>query len=204
MTFEILQAEGRFPVFTRRVVDDFGLPAPLENDPDGWRVRAVATLLGSEAAARSPDSPPIEPDRTIPIGPARERALKLLGQWKKQIDLIDAFETLADKADALTTLADWAKNLKAIPAPLSSPAVEATLFNAEVERLSKLAAFETLAHHLGANLTTYQAHGRAFWGQRARQKVRWAHLVELASTASLLLQQSGVQDRWTTLKDAVA
>ena len=107
----------------------------------------------AKAAARAPDSPPIEPDRTIPVGPARERALKLLGQWQKQIDLIDAFETLADKADALTTLTDWGKNLKAIPAPLSSPAVEATLFDAEVERLSRLAAFEALAQHLESQKT---------------------------------------------------
>ena len=204
MTFEGLQAEGRFPVFIRRVVEDFGLPAPLENDPDGWRVRAVASLLCTEAASRVPDTPPGEPDRTIAVGPVRQRALKLLGQWQKQIDLIDTLETLADKADALTTLTYWAKNLKAIPAPLSSPAVETTLFDAEVERLTKLDAFEVLAHYLEGNLATYQAHARAFWGHRASKKVRWTHLLELASAASLLLQHSGVQDRWTAPKDAVA
>ena len=45
MPFDSLKTEGRFPVFIRRIVDDFGLPAPSENDPDGWRIRVVATLL---------------------------------------------------------------------------------------------------------------------------------------------------------------
>jgi hypothetical protein len=204
LTFEGLRAEGRLPVFTRRVVEDFGLPAPRENDPDGWRVHAVASLLCTEASARAPETPPSEPDRTIPPGPVRVRALKLLGQWQKQIDLIDAFEALADQADGLTTLSYWARTLKAIPAPLSSPAAEAILFQAEVDRLAGLDTFEALARHFDARLTTYQAHSRAFWGHRARQKVRWTHLAELASVAAVLDQHAGVQDGWTSPKDAVA
>jgi len=202
MTFETLKTEDRFAVFARRVTEDFGLPAPEGNDPEGWRIRAVAALLCTEAAVRSPENPPNEPDRIIPMGSKRDRALKLLAQWQKHIDLINYFEDLATRADSLTTLQYWARNLDQMPDALSSPIAERTLFQVEVERLAATETFEELARYLDTHLLVYQRHARGFWSLRARDKVLWEQLAVLGSIASLLYQQLRVHEGWQTTEDA--
>ena len=108
----------RLSVFVRRVTEDFGFPAPVPAKDDDWRVAAVARLLATEAAVRVPAEPPGEGDRIIPSGPARDRAVKLLDRWQKNVELMAAFEELARQADGTTSLVYWARNLAAAgPAP---------------------------------------------------------------------------------------
>lgn len=204
----------RLPILNRRAVEDFGLPPLLDPtlsspdpagvDIDSWRLQALAALLVSDALVKSPALPPGDRDRLIPAGPARENALKLLTRWQKQVDLMDGFETLAPQADKLTTLQYWARNLEVMPLPLASPQAEAALFQAEVERLAGLDRFGAVAELLETNSTLYRQHARGFWGERAREKVRWERLVELAEIAGLLHQQAGVEQSWHKPDQAVS
>jgi hypothetical protein len=202
-TFEESLPHDRFPVFVRRVTEDFGLPTPHADDPQGWRLQAVATLLCTDAAVKCPNTPPNERDRIIPAGTSRTHALQLLARWQKHVDLFDEFEAMALRTDNLTTLQYWAKNLPDIPTALASPAAENALFQAEVERLTRIAEFEELVRHLDEHVTVYHDHARSFWGQQARTPVRWGHLAKLASIASLLYQQARVEAGWKTPADAV-
>ena len=58
--------EERLSVFTRRVTEDFGLPAPVLGKDDDWRVAAVARLLVTDAATRVPAQAPGEGDKNPP------------------------------------------------------------------------------------------------------------------------------------------
>jgi hypothetical protein len=202
-TFAEAFPRDRFPVFVRRVTEDFGLPAPHADDAQAWRLQAVATLLCTDAAAKCPTTPPNERDRIIPAGASRTGALQLLARRQKHVDLCDEFEELVLRADNLTTLPYWARNLPDMPAALASPAAENALFQAEIERLSKISEFEALVGHLDTHVTVYHDHARSFWGQQARTPVRWGHLAKLASIASLLYQQARVEVGWKTPADAV-
>lgn len=152
--FETLVAENRFSLLVRRLGEDFGLPAPDEKDSEGWRAQAVASLLCTDAAAKCPNQAPGEAKRIIPAGPQRERALKLLGRWQKQMDLVENFEKLAVQADAQTSLKYWARGMSGTPPPLASPGAESALFERAVEQASALDDFEELAGNpLGADQT---------------------------------------------------
>lgn len=192
----------RFPVFVRRVQEDFGLLAPTE-DADSWRIRAVARLLCTEAAHRVPTSPPGEDGRIIEAGPARERALKLLERWRNHVEYMDSFEEISIKADGTTSLAYWAERLNLSPGPLSSRAVEEALFQKEINFIVSKEDFQELAQYLEEKLPYYLAHAESFWSSRAKRKVRWAELAVLAKTASLLLEQSNIEKEWQTPGDAV-
>ncbi|PZV09629.1 MAG: hypothetical protein DCF22_18240 [Leptolyngbya sp.] len=203
LNFDNLQADNRFGVFVRRVVEDFGLPEPQADKPENWRTQALATLLVTEAAVKCSQSPPKEQDRIISATPQQELALKLLTQWQKQVDQMESFETLALKADAQTTLQTWAKHLDTLPVPLSSPISEQTFFQTECDRLIQSKNFDQLVEYLNNQVSHYRAHAEGFWGLRANAKVCWSHLVKLAEIASLLHQQAQVEQAWKTPADAV-
>ncbi len=203
LTFENLISVNRFEVFVRRIKEDFGLPAPDKNNPEEWRKKAVAALLCTDAASKNPDNPPGDKEWIISTIPTRNNALKLLSRWLKQVDLLEYFEELAVEADKLTTLQYWARNLDQIPAPLSSPISENALFQTEIERLTKIDAFDDVAKYLDAHVTVYQAHANGYWGKLAKSKVQWNYLVDMASIASLLYQQAKVESGWKSPMDAV-
>lgn len=203
--FELLVKEDRFSLFARRAREDFGLPEPKEANADAWRLQALAVLLCTDAAAKSAGHPPAEQGRIIPPGGQRERALRLLGRWQKQIDLIAAFEQLAPKADALTSLQFWARNLPELPATaLASPAAEGALFEREVASLGALESFDDVAKAFEDRLTAYQAHEAAFWGLRAVAPVPWRALVRLAIAGGALRQHTGAEKLWKKAAEAVA
>ena len=194
----------RMNVFVRRVVEDFGLPAPALAKDDDWRVAAVARLLATEAAVRVPAEPPGEGDRIIPSGPARDRSIKLVERWQKNVELMTAFEDLVRQADGITSLVYWARNLTALVPPLASRSAEEALFQKDADHLAQLEDFDPLARRLEEREPFYAAHGRGFWGNRAEQKVPWQSLVSLARAAMLLRDQVGAEKEWKTPKDAVA
>ena len=201
--FDDLVSENRFSLFTRRLAEDFGLPVPNQEDPDGWRVQALAVLLCTEAAAKCPGSAPGEQRRIIPAGAQRERALNLLNRWQRQVDLVESFEKLAMKADALTSLQYWARSLTNPPPALASPGAEEALFEKAVEQVAGVEGFEELAKTLEGGAAFYRRHADGFWARRAKNRVCWAHLVKLASAAGMLFQESRIEAGWKTPSDAV-
>ena len=202
-TFTDLASENRLSLLSRRLEEDFGLPSPKEEEPDAWRVQALSFLLCTEAAAKCPGNVPGEVKRIIPVGAQRDRALKLLNRWQRHVDLIDGFEKLAAKADGLTSLKYWARSLPTAPPPLASPAVENALFEKAVEQVAGVEDFDELAGRLEGSLRFYRDHEAGFWGKRAKSRVRWGHMVRLASSASVLLQQTRVEAGWKAPEDAV-
>jgi PglZ domain len=202
-SFEGLISENRFSLFTRRLVEDFGLPVPGQQDPDGWRVQALSVLLCTDAAAKCPGSAPGEQKRIVPAGAQRERALKLLGRWQKQVDLVESFERLAPKADGLTSLAYWARSLPNPPPPLASPTAERALFERSVEQVASVENFEELAKTLESAIGFYRRHEEGFWGKRAKNQVRWRHLAKLGAAAAILLQEYRVEAGWKAAAAAV-
>jgi len=201
--FDELVAQDRFSLFSRRLSEDFCLPVPNEKDADGWRALALSALLCTEAAAKCPGQTPGEAKRIIPAGQQRERSLKLLNRWQKQVDLVDSFEKLAGKADAQTSLQYWARGLTVLPPPLSSPAAEKALFEKAVEQVASIEDFEALAKVLETNAGFYRNHADGFWGKRAQDRVRWGHLSKLATAASVLWEQTRAERRWKSPSDAV-
>ena len=195
--------EDRRSVFTRRVTEDFGLPAPVLGKDDDWRTAATACLLVTEAATRVPADPPGEGDKIIAPGTTRDRALKLLERWQKNIELMNAFEDLSREADGTTSLVYWARNLAGNVPPLASRAAEDALFQKEVDHLAQLEEFDPLARRLDEREPFYAGHARAFWGSRAEQRVPWHGLVSLARAAVLIRQQVEVEKGWKTPRDAV-
>ena len=201
--FDKLVAEDRFAVFARRVKDDFGLPAPKAENAEAWRREALATMLCTDAAIQCPANPPGEPARIIPAGAARDRAVKLLGRWTKQVDLAELFEKLAPQADGMTSLAHWAGNIGSLPRPLHSPAAEAQLFEAEVTKLAAVETVGELARHLESQQQAYREHAKAFWGSRAKVPIPWGSLSELAEVAGLISEHNGTEQGWKSTEDAV-
>jgi hypothetical protein len=199
-----LLGSERVNVFVRRVTEDFGLPAPAPAKDDHWRVAAVARLLATEAAVRVPAEPPGEGDRIIPSGPARDRAIKLVERWQKNVELMASFEELSRQADGTTSLVYWARNLTASVPPLASGAAEEALFQKEVDHLAQLEDFDPLTRRLEEREPFYVTHGRGFWGNRAEHKVPWQSLVSLARAATILREQVGAEKSWKTPRDAVA
>ena len=199
-----LIGQDRFSVFTRRVTEDFGLPAPVLDKDEDWRTAATARLLVTEAATRVPAEPPGEGDKIIAPGTTRDRAMKLLERWQKNIELMGAFEDVSRRADGTTSLVYWARNLAGAVPALASRAAEDALFQKEVDHLAQLEAFDPLARRLEEREPLYAGHARAFWGSRAELKVAWQSLVSLARAAVLIRQQAEVDKDWKTPGEAVA
>lgn len=196
--------EERLSVFTRRVTEDFGLPAPVLGKDDDWRTAATARLLVTEAATRIPAEPPGEGDKIIAPGTVRDRALKLLDRWQKNIELMSAFEDRSRQADGTTSLVYWARNLAGNAPALASRAAEDALFQKEVDHVAQLEEFDPLARRLEEREPFYAAHARAFWGSRAEQRIAWHSLLSLARAAVLVRQQGEVEKGWKAPRDAVA
>lgn len=201
--FQRLRDEERFAIFARRAVEDFGLPDPAGMSEDAWHVAATARLLCTEAAEANPLDPPLEGDRIIPAGLARDRALGLLRDWQANIHAIPAFERLVLKADATTGLAYWARHLSAMPRSYSSRAVEETLFKQAAETLDRIEEVDALAGELTGRAQAFRDRSAGFWGRLAAQRIGWSHLAQLADAASLLVENAHMETTWKTLPDAI-
>lgn len=198
-----LIAADRAAAFAKRVVDDYGLPAPQPGQLPTWRVAATAALLVTDAAERVPADPPREGARIIPAGSRRQRASKLLARWLSDVDQMGEFEKMAPIADGTTSLVHWARNLTTPVPALASLAVEEALFQAEVDRIARLADFEGLARSLEEREVFYAEHARGFWGSHAEKKIPWASLTTLARAAMALRGQTTATKDWKTPRDAV-
>ena len=199
--FDSLIDSNKYPIFVRRVMEDFGLPEPHEMVKDSWRASSLASLICTEGAELCPETPPHEPGMIIPSGPARKNALNLLRQWKNRIDLIDSFEDLVEKAENMTSLRMWGNELKNIPRPLSSKIVEKGLFEKEILNLNKIESPEELVNYLKNHQQKYKEHSEAFWGKLARRKVPWSFVTELAAIACLLFENVRIENTWKSTRE---
>jgi hypothetical protein len=161
-------------------------------------------LLVTEAAVRVSGEPLDDVDRVIPAGPPRDRALRLLDRWLKDIELMPLFEEIAPRADALVSLGSWAGRVSIPLPPLASRAAEESLVQREIDHLDKLDDFDALTRRLEEREPFYAAHQRGFWGSRAGRLVPWRSLVTLARTGAIIKQHLGVEKAWVTPRDAVA
>lgn len=201
--FEQLKHEGRFAIFTRRAIEDFGLPNPCDRDEASWRVAATTRLLCTEAAVASPHNLPSEKEQIIPSGLQRDRALKLLRDWQSNVHYIPAFEERVIRADATVGLAYWARNLETPPGPSSSRAVEETLFKQSAEQLDRIQDVDALAQELERRAHAFTQRESGFWGTLATDRVGWSYLAQLAQAASMLVENARVETHWKTIQDAL-
>ncbi|MDP2646836.1 MAG: hypothetical protein Q8P24_18020 [Desulfobacterales bacterium] len=170
---ERISAEKR-RLFKRRVTADFGFPEPDPDDPDKWLIRAVARLLATDAALKLGPQHFPGSEWIIPPGNSRKRALELLDQWQRDLQLLPKLEILAEKADTLL-------NLQPVPEiksctlsePLASYKGEKILFLEEIKQINRFAHFQELATYLGRKTESYRQHARGFWGQWTKKRVPW-------------------------------
>ena len=194
----------RHNLFKRRVTTDFGFPEPDLAEPDKWRIRSVARLLATDAAMKLDVDDFPTSDWIIPPGKSRERAMELLDQWQRDLQLLSKFENIAGKADALINLQSM---MLERPYPLSEPLasykVEKTLFQNEIDQINKFENFPELAIYLGRKKESYLLHAQGFWGQWTKKKVTWDVLAGFGQAAQILRENDGAEKNWHTLKDSI-
>jgi hypothetical protein len=190
-------------MFNRRVTADFGLPEPDPEQPDQWRVRVVACLLATDLAQKLDKDGLAE--WVIPSGSSRKRALALLDQWQRDLQLLPHLEKLAVQADALLNLQPLlADGPCSLSEPLASFKAETALFLEELSRIEAFDKFQEMALYLARKTDTYRRFASGFWGQQANRKVPWQSLVILGQAADVLRKNDGVEDGWHDLKQAIA
>ena len=199
-----ISAERRH-LFERRVTADFGFPEPDPAEPDKWRVRTVARLLATDAALKLGEDGFQTSDWIIPPGNSRKRALELLDQWQRDLQLLPKFETIVGKADALLNLQPIvAESSCTLFDPLASYMGEKTLFQNEIKQINKFENFLELATYLARKKESYLRHAQGFWGQWTKKRVPWDVLAGFGRAAQVLLENDGMEKNWHTLKDAIA
>jgi len=201
--FDNLKSEGKFEIFSRRAVEDFGFPDPTSMDENAWKREVTAILLCTETADANPDSLPPDVERIIPLGLARDHALGLLRQWQENVVYIPSFESAVKKADLMTSLANWAQNLTNVPKSKGSRAVENELFKRTVETIKRIDDIDTLSKNLNDNLDFFIEREAGFWGKTASDKIGWRHLVKLGQVAQRLVLHNGVEKDWTQTREAL-
>lgn len=191
-------------LFERRVTADFGFPAPDTADPDIWRARAVARLLATDAAVKLGQETYPTSEWVIPPGNTRKRALEILGQWQRDLQLLPRFEALAGKADAFLNISPFmGQDTGKLAEPLASYKGEKALFQNEIDQIKQFDHFLELATYLGRKAEHYQKHARGFWGEWSKKRIPWDLLAGFGRAAQILRDQDGVEKNWHSLQDAV-
>jgi hypothetical protein len=177
----------RLHLFKRRVTADFGFPEPNLDDPDTWRIRTVARLLATDAALKLGQEAYPTSDWVIPPGNSRKRALELLGQWQRDLQLLPRFEALAGKADALLNISSLlGQDFNKLSEPLASYKGEKALFQNEINQIKQFDHFLELATYLGRKGEFYRKHARGFWGEWSKKRVPWDVLAGFGQAAQIL------------------
>jgi len=190
-------------MFNRRITADFGFPEPNLEQSDQWRVRVVACLLATDLAQKLDKNGLAE--WVIPQGSSRKRALALLNQWQRDLQLLPHFETLAVQADALLNLQPLlADGPCSLSEPLASFKAETAIFREELNRIETFDKFQEMALYLARKTDTYRRFAEGFWGRQANRKVPWQSLVVLGQAADALRKNDGVENGWHDLKQAIA
>jgi hypothetical protein len=194
----------RLNLFKRRVTVDFGFPTPDLDEPDKWRIHSVARLLATDAALKLGEDGFSTSDWIIPQGNSRKRAMELLDQWQRDLQLQSKLEALVKKADALLNLQSMmVKRSFTLSDPLASYRAEKTSFENEIKQINKFENYLELATYLTRKKESYMNHAQGFWGQWTKKRVPWDILAGLGKAAHILLENEGVEKNWHTLKDGI-
>jgi len=194
----------RSHLFKRRVTADFGFPEPDFVEPDKWRIRSVARLLATDAALKVGEDGFSASEWIIPSGNGRKRAMELLDQWQRDLQLQPILETLVGNADALLNLQSMTSdNSCAIADPLASHKGEQALFQNEIKAICKFENFPDLAIYLGRKKESYLRHAKGFWGQWTKKRVTWDVLAAFGQAAQVLQENDDVEKTWHTMTDAI-
>ncbi len=200
--FPALRAEGVFPVFVSRVMDELGLPDPSKGPEGEWRIQAMQRLLLMEATA-SGGTPPLGA-RDLPAGPVRDRALRLLKTCQNDRRHNVGFERVVLEADRHLGLDTWARSQSAPPRTSASRAVEEALLGQQIERFERIESdVLLLARELASGFTEIAERARGFWGEHAGRPVAWGQLKQLAEAACVLTHYHNTPHTWATARDMV-
>ena len=203
---ERISAERRH-LFKRRVTADFGFPEPDPAEPDKWRVRTVARLLATDAALKLGEDGFQALDWIIPPGNSRKRALELLDQWQRDLQLLPKFEThcwQGRRPFEPSTHDDGESPATLCATPLASYTGEKTLFQNEIKQINKFENFLELATYLARKKESYLRHAHGFWGQWTKKRVPWDVLAGFGRAAQVLRENDDVEKNWHTLKAPIA
>ncbi|MBW7883553.1 MAG: PglZ domain-containing protein [Caldilineaceae bacterium] len=192
---------------TRLVLDltaeQAGLPAIDDEDLPGWRRRALAMLLVTQAHHMAPHIVPETHDKVIPV-PARAMALDLVNRWVDSQRLSEQLPDAIREADAVAGLAGLLAPADVTDGPFLSHAAEKACFAKTCGRLATLDGrdlMEALAP-LGADI---ERHTRELWGHRTAGSpwaVPWGELGRLSAAVRDLLAATP-SGAWATPIDAI-
>ena len=200
--FPALRAEGVFPVFVSRVMDDLGLPDPGKSSEDEWRAQAMQRLLLMEAAASGGTAP--VGAQGLPVGLVRDRALKLLLTCQNDHRHSTGFERVVLEAERHLGLDTWARSQSAPPRTTASRSVEEALLAQHIERYERIDSdVLLLARELASGFTDIAERTRNFWGRRAERRVQWGQLHELAEAACVLTHYHSTPHTWANARDMI-
>lgn len=194
----------RFGIFCRRILQEFGLPAPHAGKNDEWRLQAFAVLLCTDTVEKSPIDPGQDTSFLITNGLQREKALSLLSELMKRIDYIPSFEKLSIEAEKRTPLRFWESGIPLTEHTYASRTIEQELFNRELKTIQPCKNDADLVAYLADKILIYKSHKAGFWGSIAQNKVRWDQLIQMAEIAQRLVAQTSCSTRWRTINDAVS
>ncbi|MFH1983214.1 MAG: PglZ domain-containing protein [Pseudomonadota bacterium] len=190
-------------LFNRRITADFGFPEPETAEPDKWRARVVACLLATDATEKLGIEAFV--DGIIPPGNCRKRALALLDQWQRDLQLLPNLEILSIKADALLNFQPlMAKGPFPLSEPLASFKAETVLFQEELSQIKAFDKSQELAIYLARKTESYRRHAQGFWGQRTNRKVPWESLAAVGQAADVFRKNDGAERAWHNLKEAIS
>jgi hypothetical protein len=201
-------AGGATPEPDQRLVLDLtieraGLPDLTETDLPGWRNRALARLLTTQAFQAAPG---VVSDRHELLIPADRRplALALLDRW---LDSLRLNRTLPDAilaADRIAGLAPPSVAPGPEHGPFLSRAAEGAAFAATCTRLARLAGRDLL-EGLAALAGDLVRHSAGFWGETCAHPAAlpWAELLRLSQAAGEALAASPTRE-WANPAEAIA
>lgn len=184
-------------------IEACGLPTLDEGDIAGWRKRALARLLVTQAHQHAPA---VVPDtHPLLIAPeARNVALRLLDTWIDSNRLSQFLPDAILDADRIASLAAGTANATIDVPPFLSHAAERALFVATCMRTAQLqgrALLETFA----ALENALTAHVHGFWGRRMATSpygIPWAELQRLSHATRDLLDATPATP-WQTPQAAI-
>lgn len=184
-------------------VERAGLPEIAETDLPGWRNRALARLLTTQAFHAAPG---IVSDRHELLIPAncRPLALALLNRWLDSLRLSRALPDAVLAADRIAGLAPPSLAPGPEHGPFLSRSAEGAAFAAACTRLARLAGRDLL-EGLAAMTSDLARHTAGFWGEACSHAAAlpWEELLRLSRAAAETLAASPTRE-WANPADAIA
>ena len=201
-------AGGAAPDPDQRLVLDLtieraGLPEIVETDLPGWRNRALARLLTTQAFHVAPGIVSDRHELLIP-GAYRPLALTLLDRWLDSLRLSRALPEAVLAADRIAGLAPPTLAPDPEHGPFLSRAAEGAAFAAACARLAGLRGQDLLAG-LATLAADLARHNAGFWGEACSHTAAlpWAELLRLSRAAAEALEASPVRE-WANPTEAIA